>query len=134
SERAKIYARHHFSRRAMNLFDDLPQPGTSQSLADGAVVLYSFATPTTARLIEVLHQVTEAAPFRHMTTPGGLRMSVAMTNCGRSGWVSDRSGYRYQPLDAEASQPWPASTPLFLDLAQRAAAPAGCAHLQPGAC
>jgi alkylated DNA repair protein (DNA oxidative demethylase) len=41
--------------------------------------------------------IVQAAPFRHLVTPGGHNLSVAMTNCGRVGWVSDRAGYRYEP-------------------------------------
>ena len=67
-------------------------------------------------------------------TPGGHTMSVAMTNCGRVGWVSDRTGYRYDPLDPDKGKPWPAMPPVFLDLAVRAAADAGFADYDPDAC
>lgn len=117
----------------MNLFEEFSQPG-AEPLADGAVVLRGFAAPATARLMEALRSITEVAPFRHMMTPGGLRMSVEMTNCGRVGWISDRSGYRYAPSDPETGQPWPAIPPEFLDLAQRAAAAAGFAGFEPDVC
>ena len=118
----------------MNLFEEFSQPGATEPLADGAVVLRGFAAPATARLMEALRSITEVAPFRHMMTPGGLRMSVEMTNCGRVGWISDRSGYRYAPSDPETGQPWPAIPPEFLDLAQRAAAAAGFAGFEPDVC
>jgi alkylated DNA repair protein (DNA oxidative demethylase) len=61
-------------------------------------------------------------------------MSVAMTNCGRTGWVSDRTGYRYDPIDPASGKPWPAMPDLFLDLARRAAAECGFAAYDPDAC
>ncbi|MBC7665641.1 MAG: alpha-ketoglutarate-dependent dioxygenase AlkB, partial [Caulobacter sp.] len=67
-------------------------------LDDGAVVLRGFALERAARLKDAVARVAESAPFRHLVTPGGFRMSVAMTNCGALGWVSDRHGYRYDPV------------------------------------
>ena len=61
-------------------------------------------------------------------------MSVAMTNCGRVGWVSDARGYRYDPLDPATGLPWPPMPPPFLDLARRAAAEAGFEDYDPDAC
>jgi alkylated DNA repair protein (DNA oxidative demethylase) len=61
-------------------------------------------------------------------------MSVAMTNCGRLGWVSDRSGYRYDPLDPDSGQPWPAMPPLLRQLALDAAQAAGFPGFAPDAC
>lgn len=107
----------------MNLFDDFGQPGTAEPLAEGAVLLRGFVTEATP-LLAALDAITVAAPFRHMTTPGGFRMSVAMTNCGRVGWVSDRSGYRYDAADPQTGLPWPAMPAVFRDLACRAAAAA----------
>lgn len=105
----------------MNLFDDLAHPETAEPLAEGAVLLRGFAAAEAARLLASLDVVTAAAPFRHMITPGGFRMSVAMTNCGRVGWVSDPSGYRYAAADPQTGQPWPAMPAAFRDLACRAA-------------
>lgn len=118
----------------MNLFDNLEQPEPSQLLAEGAVVLRGFATAETAGLLSALEGIAAAAPFRHMVTPGGLSMSVAMTNCGRLGWVSDRRGYRYDALDPESGQPWPAMPPVFRSLARRAAAAAGYDEFDPDGC
>ena len=78
--------------------------------------------------------IAQAAPFRHLVTPGGYTMSVAMTNCGRVGWVSDRTGYRYDPVDPDTGAPWPPMPAAFLDLAVRAAAEAGFANYDPDAC
>ncbi|EER58787.1 DNA-N1-methyladenine dioxygenase [Acidovorax delafieldii 2AN] len=85
-------------------------------------------------MVHAVHGVAAQAPFRRLVTPGGLRMSVAMTNCGRLGWVSDRSGYRYDPIDPESGQAWPAMPALLRDLARDAAAAAGYAGFAPDAC
>jgi len=100
------------------------------------VVLHDFvasAVEEGALLVE-LAAVTAAAPFRHLVTPGGFRMSVAMTNCGSLGWVSDRSGYRYDRLDPDSGHPWPAMPAVFRQLARQAAARAGFADFAPDAC
>jgi DNA oxidative demethylase len=81
-----------------------------------------------------LQGVLLTAPFRHMVTPGGFRMSVAMTNCGRAGWITDRRGYRYDPLDPTTGRPWPPLPELFCGLATRAAAEGGFAGFEPDAC
>lgn len=103
-------------------------------LADGAVLLRGFALADDLALIRTVEEITNAAPFRHLVTPGGFRMSVAMTNCGSRGWVSDRSGYRYDPIDPESGKPWPAMPALFKSLALRAAAEAGFQDFRPEAC
>jgi alkylated DNA repair protein (DNA oxidative demethylase) len=103
-------------------------------ITEGAVVLRGFALGNAAEFLKAIDRVAAAAPFRHMVTPGGFRMSVAMTNCGDAGWVTDRKGYRYQPTDPESGRPWPAIPSLFLDLAAGAAAAAGFAAFRPDAC
>lgn len=103
-------------------------------LAEGATLLRGFAVAASAGLMEALAGVVHAAPFRHMVTPGGFRMSVAMTNCGQFGWVSDEAGYRYAPDDPLSGLPWPQMPAPFLDLAQRAALAGGFAAFQPDAC
>ena len=107
----------------------LPLP-ERESLAPGAVLLRGFAKGAALELSEI----TERAPFRHLVTPGGFTMSVAMTNCGPLGWVSDRLGYRYSALDPESGQPWPEIPTSFLSLARRAAAAAGYPDFEPDAC
>ncbi|HMF64743.1 MAG TPA: DNA oxidative demethylase AlkB [Edaphobacter sp.] len=117
----------------MNLFGDGTDP-EREELADGAVILRGFASQDDAGLMDALESVTAMAPFRHMVTPGGYRMSVAMTNCGSLGWVTDRTGYRYDAIDRESGRRWPPMPPSFMELAQSAAAEAGFAGFQPDAC
>jgi DNA oxidative demethylase len=116
-----------------SLFDDQPLQANEQ-LEEGAMLLRGFATAQSPLLVEEVEHVAEFAPFRHMVTPGGYTMSVAMTNCGRVGWVSNKSGYRYDPIDPETSAHWPPIPNAFLDLAVNAAATAGFAHYDPDAC
>jgi alkylated DNA repair protein (DNA oxidative demethylase) len=116
------------------LFDSDSLSASRERLEEGAVLLHSFATAEAPALVEEVARIAQAAPFRHLVTPGGYTMSVAMTNCGRWGWVSDRTGYRYDPVDPDAGAPWPAMPKMFLDLAVRAAAEAGFAHYNPDAC
>ena len=96
-----------------------------------AVLLPAFAPD---EILEAVEAIAAAAPFRHMVTPGGFRMSVAMTNCGPLGWVSDRKGYRYSPVDPETGRPWPAMPEAFLRLASEAAAAANFPAFVPDAC
>ena len=118
-----------------DLFDSIGDSAPSQeAMAEGAVLLRGFARPHDTELIAALRAITEQAPFRHMHTPGGHEMSVAMTNCGAVGWVTDRSGYRYDAIDPQSGQNWPAMPPVFLGLATRAAAAAGFTGFSPDAC
>lgn len=109
-------------------------PADVVAIADGAVLLGGFAEPLAEDLVEAIGRVAASAPFRHPVTPGGYRMSVAMTNCGTAGWVSDRTGYRYTATDPETGRPWPAMPPLIADLAARAAAAAGFDAYAADAC
>jgi len=96
--------------------------------------LRGFVLAEAAALVAEAERVAEVAPFRHLTTPGGFTMSVAMTNCGRVGWVSDRTGYRYSTVDPATGTAWPAMPAPFLDVAARAAAEGGFANYDPDAC
>jgi DNA oxidative demethylase len=109
-------------------------PLSREPLEEGAVLLRGFATPVAPLLVEEVTRIAQIASFRHLVTPGGYTMSVAMTNCGRIGWVSDRTGYRYDPVDPTTGTPWPAMPKVFLDVAVRAAAEAGFANYDPDAC
>jgi alkylated DNA repair protein (DNA oxidative demethylase) len=118
-----------------DLFASVPDVRPAQeAMAEGAVLLRGFARPIETELIADLRDIVAQAPFRHMVTPGGHQMSVAMTNCGRIGWVTDRTGYRYDASDPEAAKPWPAMPPSFRDLAARAAVAAGFEAFAPDAC
>ena len=75
------------------------------TMAPGAVLLRGFALLRETALLAAIDAVTAEAPFRHMTTPGGFTMSVAMTTCGEAGWVTDRKGYRYSPTDPVSGKP-----------------------------
>src|SRR5262245_24890691 len=103
-------------------------------MADGAVLLRGFARPFENELIAALREIVAQAPFRRMFTPGGHQMSVAMTNCGTAGGVTDRSGYRYDSADPESGEAWPAMPQTFRELARRAAEEGGFAGYAPDAC
>jgi alkylated DNA repair protein (DNA oxidative demethylase) len=107
---------------------------SQQAMAEGAVLLRGFAKPFEADLMAALCEIAGQAPFRHMVTPGGHTMSVAMTNCGDFGWVTDRTGYRYDASDPENAKPWPAMPGPFRKLAEQAADRAGFGGFAPDAC
>lgn len=109
------------------------EPTAPRALGPAAWHLPGFALAEAADLLNAVAMVERQAPLRHMTTPGGRRIGVAMTNCGDQGWVSDRSGYRYQYIDPDSGQPWPAMPPILAELATRAAAAAGFDRFVPDA-
>lgn len=116
--------------RAPDLFGD-PR---SAALPEGAALFAKFTAEHDRELLAALHDIIAAAPFRHMVTPGGFTMSVGMTNCGALGWITDRRGYRYSPVDPLSGAPWPAMPTVFRDIAERAATAAGYSHFAPDAC
>jgi DNA oxidative demethylase len=116
-----------------SLFDNITEPA-QETLTPGAVVLRGFALRNESAILAALHGVIAKAPFRHMVTPGGFRMSVAMTNCGALGWLSDKTGYRYDSIDPESGENWPTMPAAFLDLAMNSATEAGFADFVPDAC
>ncbi len=115
----------------LDLFDDF---GAERILAEGAILLRGLAVPHEKDLLHRIEAVTNISPFRHMVTPGGFTMSVAMSNCGAAGWVTDRKGYRYTAIDPETGNPWPALPDIFRTLAQDAARRAGYPGFAPDAC
>src|SRR5438105_4038155 len=118
-----------------DLFESVPDVRASQeNMAEGAVLLRGLARPVEGALIEALREIVKQAPFRRMVTPGGHQMSVAMTNCGSAGWVTDRTGYRYDANDPLSGAPWPQMPPSFRELAGQAAARAGFGGFSPDAC
>lgn len=116
------------------LFDGDSLTPSHEPLEEGAVLLRGFAKPDARALLKEVERVAQTSPFRHLITPGGYTMSVAMTNCGRTGWVSDRTGYRYDPVDPDTGAPWPPMPSAFVNLAARAASEAGFSHYDPDAC
>jgi len=106
----------------------------AHAIAEGATLLHGFAVGAAPPLLQAIEDVVAAAPLRHMITPGGYRMSVAMTNCGAAGWVTDRSGYRYDARDPLTGKRWPAMPGIFSDLARRAASAGGFGNFEPDAC
>lgn len=119
----------------LDLFEGLTGVEPTQTcLAEGAVLLRGFAKRVDKALVNAIDEVIAQAPLRHMITPGGYRMSVAMTNCGQVGWVTDRSGYRYDSNDPESGRAWPVMPEAFLDVAIRAAKHAGFENFLPDAC
>ena len=115
--------------------DDLfPDERRRMMLDPGAMLLGGFALAFDRALLDALADIAAIAPFRQFETPGGRRMSVAMTNAGRLGGVSDRRGYRYDPLDPQSGAEWPAMPADFVALARDAAAAAGFAGFAPDAC
>jgi alkylated DNA repair protein (DNA oxidative demethylase) len=121
-------------RSDSSLFGEQPPSGERLRLSEGAVLLRGFALAEEPALVEAVREIRARAPFRKMTTPGGHQMSVAMTNCGQAGWVSDGHGYRYDPCDPDNGQPWPPMPQAFLKLAARAAAEAGFPLFCPDVC
>ena len=119
----------------LDLFGGTDDGAPSQlPLAPGVVLLRGFATSWETALLAGLGEVAQWAPFRHMVTPGGLRMSVAMTNCGALGWVSERTGCRYDPIDPASGWRWPDMSASFRRLAALAVAQAGFDGFEPDAC
>ena len=114
--------------------DLFAQPATKELIAPGAYLLRGLALAQENVIWNALQSVIALAPLRHMQTPGGLTMSVAMSNCGPLGWVSDSRGYRYEPLDPLSQQPWPAMPAEFMALAQQAASLADFEGFKPDAC
>lgn len=118
-----------------DLFDALEAADSrAEKMAEGAVLLRGRALPFEEELLAAIEEIAGVAPFRNMVTPGGFTMSAAMTNCGAAGWVTDRSGYRYDGIDPESGRPWPAMPSSFLQLAEAAAAEAGYPDFVPDAC
>ena len=119
----------------MNLFERVSQTEASKEmLCPGAVMLGRFAQKYETELFAGLSVVTAKAPFRHMVTPGGFQMSVAMTNCGAFGWITDETGYRYDRVDPETNATWPEMPDCFLKLASSAATEVGFDEFLPDAC
>jgi alkylated DNA repair protein (DNA oxidative demethylase) len=116
-----------------NLFPN-PSSSPAEQLCEGGVLLHGFALSEQAQLFAQVTEIARLSPFRHMVTPGGFRMSIAITNCGKVGWISDRKGYRYAEIDPETGRSWPPLPALFSELATRAAAEGGFPEFVSDAC
>jgi DNA oxidative demethylase len=117
-----------------DLFAEVPPADEMEKLAEGAILLRRFAAQSAESIVQTVSQIAQISPFRHMITPGGHRMSVAMTNCGRAGWITDRHGYRYATIDPETDAAWPPMPLAFHQLAETAAERAGFAGFKPDSC
>ena len=120
-------------RDSNSLFAFYPEPAI-EHLAEGVTLLRAFCLQQAADLLAVIDAVTQSSPFRNMVVPSGHTMSVAMTNCGDLGWITDRTGYRYTTIDPTTTKPWPVMPPIFQQLATSAAAAAGFPHFTSNAC
>ncbi|HXQ42280.1 MAG TPA: DNA oxidative demethylase AlkB [Candidatus Udaeobacter sp.] len=114
--------------------DEVTDAGQRVALGPRAFLLRGLARERAPELVAAIGVIAEVSPFRHMQTPGGWEMSVAMTNCGKAGWVTDRKGYRYDEIDPATGRPWPAMPQAFADLAAEAAEAAGFGGFRPDAC
>jgi DNA oxidative demethylase len=117
-----------------DLLSSLKPTRAVERLSEAAMILRGFAIDMATPLVAAVDRISAAAPFRKMITPGGFRMSVGMTNCGRAGWVTDRKGYRYEPVDPITGAPWPPMPRSFRRLAASSAATAGYPGFEPDAC
>lgn len=117
----------------LTLFNEAPAP-RQQSLAEGAFLLYGFVRDAAKALQQETKIIFDEAPLRHMATPGGFIMSVAMTNCGGLGWISDCRGYRYNAIDPDSGKTWPNMPKVFMDIAASAAAQVGYENFHPNSC
>ena len=118
----------------MDLFSGLTDESTHLQLGTASWLLRGFALRKETAILQALEAICAAVPLRAMQTPGGQRMSVRTTSSGKLGWVSDRSGYRYETIDPLSGAPWPAMPAVFSALAAAAAAEAGFPDFQPDAC
>jgi DNA oxidative demethylase len=107
---------------------------TVEHIAEGVTLLRAFCLEQAPALLTAIETIAAASPFRNMVVPSGHTMSVAMTNCGALGWITDRTGYRYSPIDPTTNKRWPAMPALFAELATRAASTAGFSNFISNAC
>jgi alkylated DNA repair protein (DNA oxidative demethylase) len=114
--------------------DDAQGSTARVALSAHVVLLRGLARERGPALVAAIDGIAAISPFRHMVTPGGWEMSVALTNCGQVGWVTDRTGYRYDALDPSTGRPWPEMPEIFAALAADAASAAGFSGFRPDAC
>lgn len=119
---------------SLSLFPSEPRTRAIEPLGSGAAILRAQVQGEEAPILRAVEEIAAQSPFRHLITPGGHRMSVAMTNCGALGWVSDRRGYRYAAIDPLTGKPWPSMPAAFAQLAAKAAQLVGYSRYAPEAC
>jgi alkylated DNA repair protein (DNA oxidative demethylase) len=119
---------------SLPLFASATTRGQRDALAPGTCALRGLALDAAPDLLAEVARIAQESPFRHLVTPGGCSMSVAMTNCGAVGWWSDRHGYRYTTIAPLTARPWPRLPPAFPQLARTAAATAGFVDYAPDVC
>jgi alkylated DNA repair protein (DNA oxidative demethylase) len=105
----------------------------NEPLAPGAALLRGFAASDAPTLLAEVEEVAAHSPFRLMSARG-YPMSVAMSNCGTVGWVTDETGYRYDSLDPKTARSWPMMPSSFRELGAAAAVAAGFERFVPDAC
>jgi alkylated DNA repair protein (DNA oxidative demethylase) len=116
------------------LFDNANAVGSIERLSEGAILFHGRVAEQAESIVDTIREIQDQAPFRHLVTPGGHKMSVSMTSCGDLGWMSDRKGYRYTASDPRSDHRWPPMPALFVELARAAADDAGFDDYTPDAC
>ena len=82
-------------------------------------------------LADTLREAVKSSPlFQPVMPRTGRPFTVRMTNLGSLGWVSDRGGYRYQPVHPDTGKPWPPIPEMVLEIWRKLS---GYAH-DPEAC
>jgi alkylated DNA repair protein (DNA oxidative demethylase) len=90
-----------------------------------------LSRPVQEALLDELRSALRAAPLFLPTMPRtGKPFSVRMSNLGPLGWVSDKSGYRYQPQHPVTGEAWPSFPHTVIQAWQDLS---GCAY-PPEAC
>lgn len=84
--------------------------------------------------VQLISHISEISPFRQMMTPMGHPTQASMTNCGKYGWISDLSGYRYTQIDPITKKSWPNLPREFLQIHKYACELAQVPHFTPDAC
>ncbi len=113
---------------------DFNEQASTEVIDNDAIILKGFVRAKANQLVKDAELISQQSPFRTMTTPGGGKMSVAITNCGHCGWLSDEHGYRYQQIDPVTHRSWPEMPQSFLKICAAATKAASFAEFMPDAC
>jgi len=118
----------------MNLFSQLALAPTHDELFPGAVLMRGLAASQDIELLSAVKALEAVAPFRHVTTPGGLPMMVVTTACGNRNRLYENSGFRYESGQPEAPfRRRPPMPEVFYEIAVRSARLAGFERFRPDA-